>query len=63
VGCVGAVGLSRLISSLLFATEPVDLATYAGVVAVIVVVAALASYLPAQRASRTDPLAAIRDSA
>jgi predicted permease len=60
-GCLGAVALSRLLASMLYATEALDLLTYAGVVAVIMVVAAIASYAPAHRASRTDPLVAIRD--
>jgi ABC-type lipoprotein release transport system permease subunit len=46
---------------MLFATETLDVPTYAGVVAVICVVAAVASFAPARRASRTDPLVAIRD--
>ena len=62
VGCLGAVALSRLLSSMLYATTTLDLVTYAGVVVVIVVVAAIASWAPAHRASRTDPLVAIRDS-
>ena len=62
IGCLGAVALSRLLSSMLFATETLDVLTYAGVVLVIMVVAALASWAPAHRASRTDPLVAIRDS-
>ncbi|HJQ19445.1 MAG TPA: ABC transporter permease [Gemmatimonadaceae bacterium] len=61
VGCAGAVALSRLLASMLYATETLDVLTYVGVVAVITVVAAIASYAPAQRASRTDPLVAIRD--
>lgn len=61
-GCLGALALSRLLSSMLYATGTMDVLTYAGVVAVIVVVAAVASYAPALRASRTDPLVAIRDS-
>jgi putative ABC transport system permease protein len=61
-GCAGAVALSRLMSSMLFETATLDALTYVAVVAVISVVAAAASYVPAQRASRTDPLVAIRDS-
>jgi ABC-type lipoprotein release transport system permease subunit len=44
----------------LFATETTDLPTYAAVIAAMLGVAAVASYLPARRASRTDPLVAMR---
>jgi ABC-type antimicrobial peptide transport system permease subunit len=55
VGTLGALGLSRLISSLLYGIGPADPVTYALVILILTLTAALAAYLPAQRASRTDP--------
>jgi predicted permease len=54
-GTLGALGLSRLMSSLLFGIGPTDPATYGLVVLALTVTAGLAAYLPARRASRTDP--------
>jgi predicted permease len=54
-GLIAAAGLARLMSSLLYGVEPVDPLTYAAVAAGLIVVAAVASYLPAQRASAGDP--------
>jgi putative ABC transport system permease protein len=61
IGCVAAAVLARVISSLLFATSAVDAATYAGVITTLFIVTALASYLPARRAARTDPVIALRE--
>ncbi len=60
LGIVGAVGLSRLTSSLLYGVSPSDPATYAVVSGVIAVVAVLACIVPSRRATRVDPLEAIR---
>jgi predicted permease len=60
VGTVASYGAARMIQSLLFGTEATDLATYAGMVALLIVVALVAGYLPARRASRIDPLVALR---
>lgn len=60
VGLVAAVGLTRHMSSLLYGVEATDPVTFGVVVAVLVAVALVASYLPALRASRTDPLEALR---
>jgi predicted permease len=54
-GLVAAAGVTRLMASLLYEVEPVDPLTYAGVAAALIGVAALASYLPARRASAVDP--------
>jgi putative ABC transport system permease protein len=56
VGALGAVGLTRLLRSLLFETEPLDPITFAGVAAILLVVAFLASYLPARRAAKINPI-------
>ncbi|HET9368847.1 MAG TPA: ABC transporter permease [Vicinamibacterales bacterium] len=61
IGLVGASLLSSSMSSLLFNVQPTDPVVYAAVSAVLIGVALLASYLPARRASRIDPLLALRD--
>ena len=60
VGLVAAVGLTRVMSSFLFGVEATDPVTFAVVATLLVAVALVASYLPALRASRTDPLEALR---
>ncbi|MEX2284258.1 MAG: ABC transporter permease [Gemmatimonadota bacterium] len=60
IGAAVSFTLSRLIQSLLYAVEPTDLTTFAGMAAILLLVSALAGYLPARRAASTDPLAALR---
>jgi ABC-type antimicrobial peptide transport system permease subunit len=60
LGLVAAFGLSRLMEALLFGVDPVDLPTFATMAVSLTAVALLASYVPAHRASRTDPVVAIR---
>jgi putative ABC transport system permease protein len=60
VGFVGALGLSRLVSGLLFGVAPTDPMCFAGSAVVLVVVALVASFLPARRATGIDPLLALR---
>jgi predicted permease len=60
VGVAGALALSRLTQSLLFGVDPADPATFGIVIAVIVVVATAACLIPMHRATRVDPLTAIR---
>jgi predicted permease len=59
-GGVVALGLSRMIASLLFGTQPYDPLTFASMAVSLGVVAFVAGYLPARRASRIDPLVALR---
>ena len=59
-GLAAAVALTRLMSSLLFGVTALDPPTYAGVLAVVLIATALASYLPARRAARLDPVNALR---
>lgn len=60
VGLAGALGLTRLMGSLLFGVEPTDPMTFAAVAALLMSVSIVASYLPARRAARTDPVEALR---
>jgi putative ABC transport system permease protein len=59
-GLAGAVALTRVLSSLLYAVTPTDPATLACVSSALTAVALLATYLPARRAARIDPMAALR---
>jgi putative ABC transport system permease protein len=60
LGLVAALGLTRLISSMLFGVAAVDAVTFAGVAVALTAVAVLASWLPARRAAAVDPLIAMR---
>ncbi|HZR25755.1 MAG TPA: ABC transporter permease [Vicinamibacterales bacterium] len=60
VGVAGAIVLARLMSAVLFAVAPTDVATYLTVSAVLAVVALAACYVPARRATKQDPLVALR---
>jgi predicted permease len=59
-GSALAFGAGRLVASMLFGLTPIDPLTYAGVAAVLTVVALLATIAPAQRASRIDPVVALK---
>jgi putative ABC transport system permease protein len=59
-GMVGALGLSRLMKSLLFGVKPIDPLIFGGVTILLMIVAMAASYLPARRAMRVDPMIALR---
>ena len=61
VGAAVSLAVAALIASLLFGTRPADPATFAGVVALLAAVALLAGYLPARRASRINPMEALRN--
>ncbi len=60
VGIVGALMLTRLMSGLLYGIAPTDPLTFVAVIAVLVVVTLAASLVPARRATRVDPMEAIR---
>ena len=59
-GLAISVVAAHAIASLLYGTEPTDPLTYAGMIALLLSVAGAAGYLPARRASRIDPLVALR---
>jgi putative ABC transport system permease protein len=61
LGLIGAALLSSSMTTLLFNVRPTDPAVYAAVSFVLIAVALLASYLPARRAARIDPLIALRE--
>ena len=60
VGLAVAAGLTRLMSALLFGVSAVDPLTYAAVAMTLALVAALANYIPALRATRVSPVEALR---
>jgi putative ABC transport system permease protein len=60
IGLLVAAAVTRYLESMLFELAPLDPPTFAGVAALFLLVALLASYLPAARASRVDPLVALR---
>jgi predicted permease len=60
IGIGGALALARVIESLLYQIPPRDPATYAAVSVVLAIVAITASYIPAQRAAKVDPMVALR---
>jgi len=60
IGAIAALGLARFVESLMFGLKPHDPATVIGSVALLLLIGLLAGYLPARRASRIDPLVALR---
>lgn len=60
VGALAAYGVTRFLASILFETEPMDVMTLVAVAALLLLVSAIASVIPARRAARLDPAAALR---
>ena len=60
IGLAGAVALTRVVSNFLYHISPTDLVTFACTSLLLFTVALLASYIPARRAAKIDPMAALR---
>lgn len=61
VGLIGALVLTRVMTSLLFGVAATDFLTFASVVFILTAVGLLAAFIPARRATRVDPMVALRD--
>ena len=61
IGLAGALALSGMVRAMLFELTPMDPASYAGTALVLLIVAAFACYVPARRATRVDPIVALRN--
>jgi ABC-type antimicrobial peptide transport system permease subunit len=59
-GILAALPLTRLMQALLYEVSPVDPSTYAAVCMVLILAASLAAYVPARRATKVDPVDALR---
>ena len=62
LGTIGSLAAAKWITSLLFGTTPTDPVTFAGIVLLLGVVACVAGYIPSRRASRIEPMIALRTS-
>jgi putative ABC transport system permease protein len=60
IGVIAALSLTRLMRGLLFEVSPIDPPTFASVALLLILVALLACYIPARRATRVDPMIALR---
>src|SRR5262249_36278884 len=60
IGLVCAAGVSRSMAGVLYGVRPIDPPTFAGVAILLIAVAILACYIPARRATRVDPIVALR---
>jgi len=61
IGVVGALVLTRVMTSMLVGVRPTDPATFASMVGLFLVIAGVACWLPARRAAALDPTSALRE--
>jgi ABC-type antimicrobial peptide transport system permease subunit len=61
VGIAGAVAASRVVTAMLYGVSPTNSAAYLGTAVVVLAVAGAATWLPARRATRVDPVIALRE--
>jgi ABC-type antimicrobial peptide transport system permease subunit len=61
MGLIGAVALTRVMTSLLFGVGATDVLTFASVAAALAAVGLMAVFIPARRATQVDPIVALRD--
>jgi putative ABC transport system permease protein len=61
LGLMGYLAVSQLLQHLLYGMSPVDVVSFVGALLLLVGIAAIACYLPARRATRIDPMVALRD--
>jgi len=61
LGLAGAAGLTRFLRGMLYETKPLDVATFAAMAGLLLLVALVASYLPARRAASVSPVEAMRE--
>ena len=60
IGILGALGLTRFLSTLLYGVKPADPLTFMAVSLILLVVALFASFVPARRATKVDPMVTLR---
>jgi ABC-type antimicrobial peptide transport system permease subunit len=60
IGVVGAIALTRYLTSMLFGVKPIDVVTFIAVAVVLALVVLVACLVPARRATKIDPLEALR---
>jgi ABC-type lipoprotein release transport system permease subunit len=61
IGLAGAAAATRAMQSMLYGVEAIDPTTFAGVSALLTLIAALACWIPARRAARVDPIVTLRE--